>query len=78
MAQTQGYWISWVPQNTGWSGGISWFDTKSGPISRYKATVCASKEEAQRVNAELKEAMKTSEVLYRVVKRTVTEEYFYD
>jgi hypothetical protein len=40
--------------------------------------VCASKEEAQRVNAELKEAMNQPEIKYRVVKRTVTEEYFYD
>lgn len=62
---------TWVPQNTGYTNGLSWFDTFAGYDH-----ACKTREEAEVYNNNLKEQMGTQNILYRVVKRTITEEAF--
>lgn len=63
------------PQNTGWSGGISWFvtgDDKYKPI-RYK-----TRKEAIEHNKRARDSWNDPEVKWRVVKRHVIETYYYE
>lgn len=55
-----------VPQNTGWSGGCSWFDSSD---SRKFTDV----ESANQYNEMLRKEFKDEEMRFRVIKRVITE-----
>lgn len=59
-------WEQYIPQNTGWSGGVSWFDTAPGVHMNFKQAVA--------LNAQQKRRNKDPAMLWRVIKRTTIEE----
>lgn len=64
-------YIEWIPQNTGWSGGVSWFRTcPSIPTDSF--------EDALRINKRDKHNLRDKSIKYRVLQRTVTEEVIDD
>lgn len=56
----------WVAQNTGWSGGISWFDNYEG--TRYR-----SREDAERCAKKFKKRLPDSK--HRIIHRIIQEEH---
>ena len=60
----------WMPQNTGWTNGVSWFDTGSVRF--------ASKEEAEERNRKQKEWLKDPSVQFRVKYVETREIYYYE
>ncbi len=62
----------WVPQNTGYTKGTSWFDSGS-EVRHFK-----TKEEAIQYNLDLeKEQNYPDHIKYRVIERTIIEVAFY-
>lgn len=61
-------WSYWIAENTGWSNGISWFQTGT---SR-----CKDKEDAINKAKNYKKYMDDPSIKHRVTHRIVVEEYF--
>lgn len=59
-----------MPQNTGWTDGISWFDTVSVPFQTL--------EEARARNEISKEFMKDPSIQFRVKHVIYRETFYYD
>ena len=58
--------VCFIPQNTGWTAGLSWFTTSD--------TITTTYEEAVAVNKAHKKMFKQAVIKYRVMKKTVTFE----
>lgn len=68
-------WTYYEPQNTGWSGGVSWFvtgDDKYNP-PRYK-----TKKEAIEHNKRARESWNDPSVKWRIVKKHIIETHYYE
>jgi hypothetical protein len=61
----------WTAQNTGWSGGVSWFN--SGGSQLYPIQ-CKTREEALELAAKYKKQLTESK--HRIVHRKIVEEVF--
>lgn len=62
-------------QNTGWSGGISWFVT--GDVGRDPPRF-KTKKEAIEHNRRARQSWNDPDVKWRVVKKHIVETYYYD
>jgi hypothetical protein len=64
-------WAVFIAQNTGWSGGVSWFDTV--PFNS-NFVGFSNPRDAKAANKAMHKRMKDPSILYRVIKRTTREE----
>ena len=67
---------SWYePQNTGWSGGVSWFLTGR---TKYNVSHYETYEAAKKVNDEYRQWNPDPQIKYRVVQVTQIEKHYYE
>ena len=65
----------WVPQNTHWSGGTTWFDTGG---HRDRSASFNTKEEAEQANKKWASLMKCPNAKFRVLHIEITETIYED
>lgn len=74
QGKVQRSYFMYIPQNTGWSGGSSWFDTYSNCRS---SNSCKNLEEAESINSIHKDKMNDPNIKYRVVLKEIKETHYY-